>query len=166
MNPEQLEAWMQAAVAEAEHAGAAGEVPVGAVVVLDGEIVGRGHNRTEELDDPSAHAEIQALREAGQATGDWRLEGATLIVTLEPCPMCLGAIIQARVRQLVYGAADPRYGACGSALELPPCALTPHLREIRHATHPEIGGTLLRDFFERLRARNERRRAAGEPTPS
>jgi tRNA(adenine34) deaminase len=153
MTPEQLDAWMQLAVEQAEVAGASGEVPVGAVVVIDGEIVGRGGNRTESQDDPSAHAEIIALREAGQATGDWRLENSTLVVTLEPCPMCLGAIIQARVSCLVYGAPDPRYGACGSALPLPPIELTPHLREIRHATHAETGGRLLREFFQRLRRR-------------
>ncbi len=154
MTPEQLDAWMQLAVEQAEEAAADGEVPVGAIVVAQGEVVGRGRNRTEALDDPSAHAEIVALREAGQATGDWRLEEATMVVTLEPCPMCIGAIIQARVSRLVYGAADPRYGACGSALALPPIELTPHLLEIRHATHAETCGRLLRDFFQRLRAGN------------
>jgi len=154
MTPEQLDAWMQLAVEQAEEAADDGEVPVGAVVVINDEVVGYGRNRTEALDDPSAHAEIVALRQAGQATGDWRLEDATLVVTLEPCPMCIGAIIQARVSRLVYGATDPRYGACGSALPLPPLELTPHLREIRHATHAEKGGRLLRDFFQRLRARN------------
>lgn len=154
MTPEQLDAWMQLAVEQAEEAADDGEVPVGAVVAIDGEIVGRGRNRTEALDDPSAHAEIVALRQAGQATGDWRLENATLVVTLEPCPMCIGAIIQARVSCLVYGAPDPRYGACGSALPLPPLELTPHLHEIRHATHAEKGGRLLQDFFRRLRSKN------------
>ena len=153
MTPEQLDAWMQLAVEQAEEAADDGEVPVGAVVAIDGEIVGRGRNRTEALDDPSAHAEIVALRQAGQTTGDWRLNNATLVVTLEPCPMCIGAIIQARVSHLVYGAPDPGYGACGSALPLPPLELTPHLREIRHATHAEKGGRLLQDFFRRLRAK-------------
>jgi len=154
MTPEQLDAWMQLAIEQAEEAAADGEVPVGAVVVIDDAIVGRGRNRTEALDDPSAHAEIVALREAGQATRDWRLADATLVVTLEPCAMCIGAIIQARVSRLVYGAADPRYGACGSALPLPPLELAPHLREIRHATHAETGGRLLQDFFQRLRSRS------------
>jgi len=154
MTPEQLDAWMQLAVEQAEEAADDGEVPVGAIVVVNGEVVGRGRNRTEALDDPSAHAEIVALREAGQTTGDWRLEGATLVVTLEPCPMCIGAIIQARVSCLVYGATDPRYGACGSALPLPPVELTPHLLEIRHATHAETGGRLLQDFFRRLRSKS------------
>lgn len=154
MTPEQLDAWMQLAVEQAEEAADAGEVPVGAVVMIDGEVVGRGRNRTEELDDPSAHAEIVALRQAGKTTGDWRLEGATLVATLEPCPMCVGAIIQARVSCLVYASIDSRYGACGSAVPLPPPQLTPHLREIRHATHAETGSRLLQDFFRRLRAKN------------
>lgn len=154
MTPEQLDAWMRLAIEQAEEAAADGEVPVGAIVVMNGKIMGRGRNRTEALDDPSAHAEIVALRQAGQAAGDWRLEGATLVVTLEPCPMCIGAIIQARVSCLVYGAADPRYGACGSALPLPPLELTPHLIEIRHETHAETGGRLLQDFFRRLRSKN------------
>jgi tRNA(adenine34) deaminase len=154
MTPEQLDAWMRLAIEQAEEAAADGEVPVGAIVVMDGKIMGRGRNRTEELDDPSAHAEIVALRQAGQAMGDWRLESATLVVTLEPCPMCIGAIIQARVSCLVYGAADHRYGACGSALPLPPLELTPHLIEIRHETHAETGGRLLQDFFRRLRSKN------------
>jgi tRNA(adenine34) deaminase len=154
MTPAQIDAWMRLALEQAEEAAAAGEVPVGAIVVVDDEIVGRGRNCSEALDDPSAHAEIVALRAAGQALGDWRLEGATLVATLEPCPMCLGAIIQARVQRLIYGAPDPRYGACGSALPLPPPSLTPHLREIRHATHAAEGGRVLRDFFQRLRARD------------
>jgi tRNA(adenine34) deaminase len=154
MTPEQLDAWMRLAVEQAEEAAADGEVPVGAVVVVDDMVVGRGRNRTEALADPSAHAEIVALREAGQATGDWRLDDATLVVTLEPCPMCIGAIIQARVACLVYGTTDPRYGACGSALPLPPPAIAPHLREIRHATHGDAGGRLLQEFFRRLRSKN------------
>ena len=153
MTAAQFDAWMQQAVEQAQDAAAHGEVPVGAIVLRNDTVIGRGRNRTEELADPSAHAEILALREAGAFTGDWRLEGTTLVVTLEPCPMCLGAIIQARIGRLVYAAADPRYGACGSALPLPPPALTPHLREIRHATHPDEGGAPLRDFFRRLRKR-------------
>ncbi|NKB87236.1 MAG: tRNA-specific adenosine deaminase [Acidobacteria bacterium] len=151
MERDQLDAWMEAAVEEAQAAATRGEVPVGAVVVLDGKIVGRAGNRTESDDDPSAHAEILALRDAGQAIGDWRIENATMIVTLEPCPMCLGAIVNARVRQLVYGAGDPRLGACGSAIPLPGTEHAPHLREVRHATHPECG-ELLRDFFRARRS--------------
>jgi len=149
---DQIDAWMQLAIEQAEAAGAAQEVPVGAVVIAEGEVIGRGYNRSEADDDPSAHAEVVALRAAGKRRGDWRLDNTTLVVTLEPCPMCIAAIIQARVARLISGAPDPRYGACGSALPLPPVELTPHLREIRHATHPDRCGDLLREFFRRRRA--------------
>ena len=146
-----IDAWMRLAIAQAGEAAAQREVPVGAVLLRDDEPIAVGHNRTEQFDDPSAHAEILVLREAGRISGDWRLDGSTLVVTLEPCPMCLGAIIMARVERLIYGARDPRYGACGSALELPDPALTPHLREVRHATHPDECGEPLRAFFRELR---------------
>ena len=116
-------------------------------------VVGRGHNRTEDLDDPSAHAEILALRAAGEALGDWRLEHCTLVVTLEPCPMCIGAIILARVERLIYGAADPRYGACGSAVELRTEQLAPHLLETISGVREQECGDLLREFFRGLRDR-------------
>jgi len=144
-----LESWIRAALTEARRAAELGEVPVGALLVLDDEVVARGHNTTESSDDPAAHAEIHALRAAGAATGDWRLEGSTLVVTLEPCPMCMGAIIWARVARLVYGAADPRYGACGSALDLRP--LAPHLTRVDAGILAEECGELLRGFFRRLR---------------
>ena len=147
------DAWMQLAIAEAREAERQGEVPVGAVVVRDGRVIGRGHNRTEALDDPSAHAEILALRAAGAENGDWRLEGTTLVVTLEPCPMCIGAIILGRVERLVYGAGDPRYGACGSAIELRTPELAPHLLETVTGVREAECGELLRAFFRRLRAR-------------
>lgn len=143
--------WMQLAIDEARAAAAEGEVPVGAVLLHEGEVIGRGHNRTEQLDDPAAHAEILALREAGAALGDWRLEHSTLVVTLEPCPMCIGAIIWARVERLVYGAADPRYGACGSAVELRTDRLAPHLLETVSGVREQECGDLLRDFFRQLR---------------
>lgn len=152
MDRAQFDVWMDAAVEEAQAAARRGEVPVGAVVILDGEIVARAGNRTEADADPAAHAEIIALRQAGNAAGDWRLEGATLVVTLEPCRMCIGAIANARVERLVYGARDPRLGACGSSVALPAPEHAPHLREVRHAIRPECGD-LLRDFF---RARRER----------
>lgn len=145
--------WMLLALAEARAAEAEGEVPVGAIVVHEGRVVGRGHNRTEQLDDPAAHAEILALRQAGAALGDWRLEGATLVVTLEPCPMCVGAIIWARICTLVYGAADPRYGACGSAVDLTAPSLAPHLIERVPGVREHECGELLREFFRGLRRR-------------
>ena len=150
MDRAQFDSWMDAAVAEAREASARGEVPVGAVVILDDQIVGQAGNQTEADADPAAHAEIVALRAAGRAVGDWRLEDSTLVVTLEPCQMCLGAILNARVRRLIYGARDPRLGACGSAVPLPDPQHAPHLREVRHAVRPECG-ELLRDFFRSRR---------------
>src|SRR5947207_13036060 len=109
---------MRAALEEARRGLRAGEVPVGAVVVHDGEIVARAHNAPIALNDPTAHAEILALREAGRKLGNYRLTGATLYVTVEPCPMCCGAVLQARVARVVYGAADPKAGAVESLYRL------------------------------------------------
>lgn len=109
---------MAEALQEARTALVRGEVPVGAVIARGGQVLARAGNRREELDDPSAHAEILVLREAGARLGDWRLEGCTLYVTLEPCPMCVAACRQARVDLVVWGAPDPRGGACGSVLDL------------------------------------------------
>src|SRR5687768_10544347 len=105
---------MTEALAEARRAAEIGEVPIGAVVVREGAILGRGHNRREIDGDPLAHAEILAIREAASRIGGWRLSGATMYVTLEPCPMCAGALVNSRVQRLVYGAADPKAGYCGS----------------------------------------------------
>ena len=105
---------MHVALAEAHAALSEAEVPVGAVIVRDGTLLARAHNRREQLPDPTAHAEILALRDAAKAVGNWRLPGSTLYVTLEPCPMCAAAIVQARVERVVYGADDPRLGAAGS----------------------------------------------------
>jgi len=146
-----LDAWMELALEQAHAAEREGEVPVGAVLIRDGRVLSRAHNRTEQLADPTAHAEVLALRQAADDIGDWRLENSTLVVTLEPCPMCLGAIIWARVERLVYGTRDARYGACGSALSLPPTALTPHLREIRRGYRADECRELLQAFFRRLR---------------
>ena len=109
---------MRLALELAAGAGEAGEVPVGAVVVRDGEVVGRGANAREATGDPTAHAEMVALREAAATLGSWRLVGATLYVTLEPCPMCAGALVAARLGRLVFGTADPKAGACGSLYNL------------------------------------------------
>ena len=148
-----VDTWMEIALVEARAAEAEGEVPVGAVVIHEGRIVGRGHNVTAHSADPCGHAEIVALRAAGRILGDWRLEGATLVVTLEPCPMCIGAIILARVQRLVYAAADPRYGACGSAVNLATPKLAPHLLQVEAGHRAEECGELLRGFFRGLRAR-------------
>lgn len=109
---------MLTAFALAAEAGKAGEVPVGAVVVRDGEVIGRGANSRETNADPTAHAEVLALRQAASASGSWRLTGSTLYVSLEPCPMCAGALVAARVSRLVFGAPDPKAGACGSLYNL------------------------------------------------
>ena len=113
------EIWMRAAIAEAEQALAEGEMPVGCVIVRNGEIIARGHNLREQTGDPTAHAEIVAMRAAAQALGSWKLTGCELYVTLEPCPMCAGAISQARLARVVYGAADERYGCAGSVYRIP-----------------------------------------------
>ena len=113
------EIWMRAAIAEAERALAEGEMPVGCVIVRNGEIVARGHNLREQTGDPTAHAEIVAIRAAAHALGSWKLTGCELYVTLEPCPMCAGAISQARLARVVYGAADERYGCAGSVYRIP-----------------------------------------------
>src|SRR5260221_13847382 len=112
------ERWMRGAIALAGAAQARGEVPVGAVVIRDGRIVGRGGNAPVAANDATAHAEIAALREAGQALGNYRLPDCELYVTLEPCAMCAGAIMQARIRRVVFGALDPKTGACGSVVDL------------------------------------------------
>jgi len=111
-------AFMKEALVEAEKAYALGEVPVGAVVVVGQEVIARGHNLRETLKDGSAHAELLALREAAQRVGDWRLEEAVVYTTIEPCPMCAGALLQFRVKKVVYGAADPKAGAAGSVVDL------------------------------------------------
>jgi tRNA(adenine34) deaminase len=142
----EAEGWMRAALALADRAAAEGEVPVGAVLVRDGEIIGRGWNRPIAAADPTAHAEIEALRDAAARVGNYRLPGSVLYVTLEPCPMCAGAVVHARVERVVYGAADPKGGACGSVFDLLPAN-----RRFNHATDC-TGGLLEADCADRLRA--------------
>lgn len=135
---------MRAALAEAAKAAAAGEVPVGAVLARDGAIVARGWNRPISTRDPTAHAEIVALRDAAAALGNYRLPGCELYVTLEPCAMCVGAIVHARIARIVYGARDPKTGACGSIIDLPALATFNH-----HGTFE--GGVLAAECSEVLR---------------
>jgi tRNA(adenine34) deaminase len=142
---------MRAALAEAKVAAEAGEVPVGAVVLARGEIVARGHNRSETDGDPSAHAEIVALRAAAQREGNYRLTGATLYVTLEPCAMCMGALVQARIERLVFGAYDPKAGAAGSAIDLSDSPSFNHRFEINGGVMAEECGAVLKIFFESKR---------------
>lgn len=144
---------MRAALAEAEVAADAGEVPVGAVVVAGGEILARGHNRSETDSDPSAHAEIVALRAAAREKGNYRLTGATLYVTLEPCAMCIGALVQARIDRLVFGAYDPKAGAAGSAIDLSDSPSFNHRFEINGGVLAEQCGAVLKTFFESKRER-------------
>jgi len=142
---------MRAALAGAKLAAELGEVPVGAVVVAGGEIVARGHNRSETDSDPSAHAEIVALREAARKEGNYRLTGATLYVTLEPCAMCMGALVQARIDRLVFGAYDPKAGAAGSAIDLSDSPSFNHRFEINGGVLAEECGAVLKAFFESKR---------------
>ena len=142
---------MRAALALARQAAAEGETPVGCVVVdAAGRVIGRGRNRREARHDATAHAEIEAIREACEAAGDWRLEGCTLVVTLEPCPMCAGAILNARIPTVVYGAREARSGSCGSVVDL---------FSENYGFRPRVYGGVLRDecaaelraFFEKMR---------------
>ena len=144
--------WMQAALAEAALAAAGGEVPVGAVVVADGEIVAMGHNNSITAADPSGHAEIVALRSAARRVGNHRLSGATLYVTLEPCVMCAGAIAQARVGRVVFGAYDAKAGAVGSVEDLADSRALNHRFEVNGGLLADECGELLKAFFEARRA--------------
>ncbi len=138
---------MRAALDEARAALAHGDVPVGAVALAGGEVVARAHNERELRSDPTAHAELLALRAASEALGTWRLGGVTIVVTLEPCPMCAGALVAARVGRLVFGAPDPRAGACGSLYNL--CA-DPRLNHELQVTGGVLGddaAQLVREFF-------------------
>jgi tRNA(adenine34) deaminase len=145
------EAYMREALAEAERAYQKGEIPVGAVAVKDGVIIGRGHNQKEELKDPTAHAEMTALRQAGQALGGWRLTGVTIYSTLEPCPMCAGALVMARAERLVYAAPDPKNGACGSVFDIVRLPKWTHHLEVEGGVLAEEAGVLLERFFSQRR---------------
>ena len=143
--------FMLVALELAQQAQAIGEVPVGAVVVQNGIIVGRGHNRPITSDDPTAHAEIMAMRDAGSNLVNYRLQDCTLYVTLEPCVMCIGAIFHARIQRLVYAAADPKTGACGSVIDLPAeTRLNHHLQVAAGILAPEAS-SLLKQFFAQRR---------------
>jgi len=143
--------FMQIAIALAQEAGAEGEVPVGAVVVKDGFIIGRGYNAPIKQHDPSAHAEIRALRDAAKNMGNYRLIDCTLYVTLEPCAMCAGAIQHARIAQLVYGASDPKTGACGSVIDLMAEDKLNHHTQVTGGVLAEECGALLTAFFKERR---------------
>jgi len=143
--------YMQAALEEAKKAAAYGEVPVGAVIVKDGEIIARGHNETETLKDPTAHAEMNAIRQASQKLGGWRLPGCQMFVTCEPCSMCAGAIVWSRIEKLYIGTPDPKAGACGSVFNIPQDSRLNHFTEIETGLMQEECSKLMKDFFKQLR---------------
>jgi tRNA(adenine34) deaminase len=144
-------AWMELALAQARAAAEAGEVPVGAVVVKDGEIVGTGQNRNLRDHDPAAHAEIVALRQAAARLGNHRLSGCVMFATIEPCAMCAGAMIHARLARLVYGASDPKSGAAGSALEVLNHPRLNHRMEVTSGVLADGCSEILQQFFRQKR---------------
>ena len=145
--------WMDEALMLAEQAGAEGEIPIGAVIVdRDGRVVGRGKNRRES-GDPLGHAELLAIAEASRTIGDWRLEGTTMVVTLEPCAMCAGALVNARVQRLIFGAWDPKAGFCGSLGNLVQDPRLNHRLEVVAGFEEERARVLLQRFFQELRKR-------------
>ena len=151
MNPE---AWMSEALDLAAEAAQRGEVPIGAVVVDEGgAVIGRGRNTREGDDDPLGHAELHAIAEAAKAVGDWRLVGTTLVVTLEPCAMCAGAIVNSRIERLIFGAYDPKAGFCGTLGNLVQDERLNHRVELIGGFLEEQSAALLQDFFRELRAR-------------
>ena len=162
------EALMRLAIAEAEAAEAAGEVPVGAVVVsAAGEVLARGNNHVLRTNDPTAHAEILALRAAGLAVANYRLLGCTLVCTLEPCSMCAGAIVHARIERLVFAARDPKAGACCSALTVLNHPSLNHRVEVQEGTLASECGAMLSGFFRRRRASQTARSTSGSlPHPT
>jgi tRNA(adenine34) deaminase len=146
-----LDAAMGLALDEAAAATRHGDVPVGAVVLRDGEVIASRHNERERTGDPTAHAEVLALRDAADVVGSWRLEGTTLVVTLEPCPMCAGALVGARVDAVVFGAADPKAGACGSLYNLCADPRLNHEAEVVAGVRADEAAALLGDFFQQRR---------------
>ncbi len=150
------ETWMRAALALAERAADQGEVPVGCVIVKDGAVLGSGHNLRESDRDPTAHAEMLAIRAAASSLGDHRLGGCTVYVTLEPCPMCAGALVHARVSRVVYGCADPKAGALDTLFSIGRDKRLNHQFEVTSGVLAEASATLLRRFFESLRAQGKK----------
>ena len=142
---------MNAAIEEAKKACAMGEIPIGAVIVKDNKIISRAHNETESLKDPTAHAEMTAIRRAARALGGWRLTGCEMFVTAEPCSMCAGAIVWARIEKLYIGTMDPKSGACGSVFNIPQEKQLNHFVKIETRLMQEECSRLMKDFFKQLR---------------
>lgn len=149
------ESFMRQAIKEAGKAFAEKEVPVGCVIVHEGRIIGRGYNRTESLQDPTAHAEMLAITSAAEHLRSWRLLGTTVYCTVEPCAMCAGALVLARVRRLVFGAADPKFGACGSIFNIVSDPRTNHQMAITSGYLEDECATIMREFFEKRRRKEK-----------
>jgi tRNA(adenine34) deaminase len=145
------ERWMRQALVEAKEAAETGDVPVGALLVRDGQVLGRGHNAVERLKDPTAHAEMLAIRQASTVSAYERLLGTTLYVTLEPCAMCAGAVVLARIGRVVFGAPDPKTGACGSLMDIVRDRRLNHRVEVISGVLADVSGAMLRDFFKTIR---------------
>ena len=154
--------WMSEALVEAHKAAAQGDVPVGALVVKDGQVLGRGYNRREIDGDPLAHAELIALKQASTSNEGWRLIGCTLYVTLEPCAMCAGALVNSRVETLVFGARDPKAGFCGSVGNLVTDMRLNHRLEVREGVLEEECRRILKSFFKELRVGRRVRSSTGK----
>ncbi len=153
---------MKAAIDAAAIAEENGDVPIGAVVVCQNQIIGRAYNQREQLKDPTAHAEIIALTQAAAFVQSWRLNGCTMYVTLEPCPMCAGALVLARIDRLVYGCDDPKTGACGSLYNIVQDERLNHRLEVTKGVMAEQCGKLLQDFFQRRRGQDMQQRQNGK----
>jgi tRNA(adenine34) deaminase len=147
--------FMGEALKEAARAYAAGEVPVGAIIEKNGEIVGRGHNCTETVKDPTAHAEMNAIKQAANALGGWRLTGCRMYVTAEPCPMCAGAIVLARIDKIYIGTKDPKTGACGSLMNIPQDDRFNHFTEIETGILEQQCRDIMKEFFTSLRLKKK-----------
>lgn len=152
------ERFMELAIAEAGKAEAIGEVPIGAVIVQNGEVIARSYNKRETLQEPTAHAELMAIEEASRKLGTWRLSGCTLYVTLEPCPMCAGAIVLSRIERLVYGAADLKAGCAGTLMNLVQEPRFNHRAEVVAGVLGDRCGRMLSDFFRKLRENKKKNR--------
>ncbi|MEA2068035.1 MAG: tRNA adenosine(34) deaminase TadA [Verrucomicrobiota bacterium] len=153
--------FMRLALREAEAAAAEGEVPCGAVIVLGGKVIGKAHNQTETLNDPTAHAEILAITQATQAVGNWRLVGATMYVTKEPCPMCAGALVLARIEKVIWGMTDPIRGGAVSKFRILDTADLNHRVEVETGLMENDCKAVMQDFFQELRKKSKVRKMSG-----
>ncbi len=153
---------MDMALRQAQTAAEEGEVPVGAVIAHAGSVVGRGRNACERLQDPTAHAEMLAITAASETLGSWRLEHCTLYCTLEPCPMCMGACLNARIARVVYAAREPKAGACGSVVDLAAPPGFNHALEVIGGVGEQRAAWIMKEFFAAMRQRNKRKRELGD----